>query len=91
MTDRPSSRPTTDHVPGGRGAYCELHAHTAFSFLEGAREPEALVERAEELGLPGLAVTCLLYTSDAADELLCVDLGGRRISKKKHTHTHHPH
>ena len=26
---------------------------------------------------------CLLYTSDAADDLLCVDLGGRRINKKK--------
>ena len=26
--------------------------------------------------------TCLLYTSDAADDLLCVDLGGRRIIKK---------
>ena len=26
---------------------------------------------------------CLLYTSDAADELLCVDLGGRRILQKK--------
>src|SRR5659263_343654 len=25
--------------------------------------------------------TCLLYTSDAADDLLCVDLGGRRIIK----------
>ena len=25
---------------------------------------------------------CLLYTSDAADDLLCVDLGGRRILKK---------
>src|SRR5680860_1695267 len=25
---------------------------------------------------------CLLYTSDAADDLLCVDLGGRRIIKK---------
>ena len=24
---------------------------------------------------------CLLYTSDAADDLLCVDLGGRRIIK----------
>ena len=29
--------------------------------------------------------TCLLYTSDAADDLLCVVLGGRRnIKKKKH-------
>ena len=39
--------------------------------------------------------TCLLYTSDAADDLLCVDLGGRRnIKNKKQTHavtigTHH--
>ena len=28
---------------------------------------------------------CLLYTSDAADDLLCVDLGGSRILKKKIT------
>eukprot|EP00831_Metopus_contortus_P001236 TRINITY_DN10452_c0_g1_i8.p2 TRINITY_DN10452_c0_g1~~TRINITY_DN10452_c0_g1_i8.p2 ORF type:complete len:129 (-),score=27.24 TRINITY_DN10452_c0_g1_i8:70-456(-) len=27
--------------------------------------------------------TCLLYTSDAADDTPCVDLGGRRIIKKK--------
>src|SRR5450756_1285205 len=26
--------------------------------------------------------SCLLYTSDAADDLLCVDLGGRRIINK---------
>ena len=26
---------------------------------------------------------CLLYTSDAADDLLCVDLGGRRIIKNE--------
>ena len=31
----------------------------------------------------GLSTVCLLYTSDAADDLLCVDLGGRRIIKKK--------
>ena len=31
----------------------------------------------------GLVAACLLYTSDAADDLLCVDLGGRRIIKKK--------
>eukprot|EP00657_Telonema_sp_P-1_P010476 TRINITY_DN4923_c0_g1_i1.p1 TRINITY_DN4923_c0_g1~~TRINITY_DN4923_c0_g1_i1.p1 ORF type:complete len:177 (-),score=40.59 TRINITY_DN4923_c0_g1_i1:92-622(-) len=30
-----------------------------------------------------LNTLCLLYTSDAADDLLCVDLGGRRIIKKK--------
>ena len=33
----------------------------------------------------GRHATCLLYTSDAADDLLCVDLGGRRIIKKKTT------
>ena len=30
-----------------------------------------------------LLTSCLLYTSDAADEGLGVDLGGRRIIKKK--------
>ena len=29
---------------------------------------------------------CLLYTSDAADERSSVDLGGRRIIKKKKHH-----
>ena len=33
------------------------------------------------------ASVCLLYTSDAADDLLCVDLGGRRIIKKKKTNS----
>src|SRR5450756_3207337 len=33
-------------------------------------QPSALVAR---------PASCLLYTSDAADDLLCVDLGGRRI------------
>ena len=31
----------------------------------------------------GLVLDCLLYTSDAADERSSVDLGGRRIIKKK--------
>ena len=31
--------------------------------------------------------TCLLYTSDAADERSSVDLGGRRIIKKKNQDT----
>ena len=30
-----------------------------------------------------LGYCCLLYTSDAADDLLCVDLGGRRLINKK--------
>src|SRR5450756_3125775 len=35
----------------------------------------------------GDSSNCLLYTSDAADDLLCVDLGGRRIIKKKKQQT----
>ena len=33
--------------------------------------------------LDEMAMHCLLYTSDAADERSSVDLGGRRIIKKK--------
>ena len=40
------------------------------------------------IGLGLLVIDCLLYTSDAADDLLCVDLGGRRIIKKKNLPTH---
>ena len=32
--------------------------------------------------IAALTVICLLYTSDAADDMQCVDLGGRRIIKK---------
>ena len=44
----------------------------------------AIVSRTEE---SAYSSPCLLYTSDAADDLLCVDLGGRRIIKKKNTTT----
>lgn len=37
--------------------YIELHAHSAFSFLDGASSPEALVHRAVQLGYPALALT----------------------------------
>ena len=37
--------------------YAELHAHTNFSFLDGASPPDELVERAAAIGLAGLAVT----------------------------------
>ncbi len=38
-------------------SYAELHCHTNFSFLDGASHPEALVERAADLGYEALAVT----------------------------------
>jgi error-prone DNA polymerase len=36
--------------------YIELHAASAFSFLQGASLPEALVDRAAELGYPAVAL-----------------------------------
>ncbi len=38
-------------------SYAELHCHSAFSLLDGASTPEALVRRAAELGIHALALT----------------------------------
>ena len=43
------------------------------------RSPKVLI-----MDEPTSVLTCLLYTSDAADDMQCVDLGGRRIIKKKY-------
>ena len=44
--------------PSGPGIpYAELHAHSNFSFLDGASSPEELVEEAQRLRLHGLALT----------------------------------
>ncbi|GAB5893180.1 hypothetical protein JMUB7554_27730 [Staphylococcus aureus] len=46
----------------------------------------AFLEGAAGFGVPiaicAVLLICLLYTSDAADDTPCVDLGGRRIIKK---------
>ena len=42
------------------------------------------IEYTSEFSLDKIAA-CLLYTSDAADERSSVDLGGRRIIKKKYS------
>ena len=48
-------------------------------------------DEAKEAGVNAMQLlTCLLYTSDAADDLICVDPGGRRIIKKKKKHTPPP-
>jgi error-prone DNA polymerase len=38
-------------------AFVELHAHSAYSFLDGASQPEELAVAAAELGYPALALT----------------------------------
>ncbi|MGW0248793.1 error-prone DNA polymerase [Nocardia goodfellowii] len=46
------ARPDGPTVP-----YAELHAHSAYSFLDGASQPEELVEEAVRLGLEAIALT----------------------------------
>ncbi|MBF6061807.1 error-prone DNA polymerase [Nocardia terpenica] len=48
----PLPRPEGPTVP-----YAELHTHSAYSFLDGACQPEELVEEAVRLGLTALALT----------------------------------
>jgi len=45
--------------PSTAGAvpFAELHAHSSFSFLDGASQPEELVEEAARLGLEAIALT----------------------------------
>ncbi|KUI30158.1 DNA polymerase [Mycobacterium sp. IS-1742] len=42
---------------GGSVSYAELHAHSAYSFLDGAGTPEELVEEAARLDLRAIALT----------------------------------
>ena len=46
---------------------------------------DASVARMQHESAAASTAVCLLYTSDAADDLTRVDLGGRRIIKKKKT------
>jgi error-prone DNA polymerase len=48
----PTIQRPEDAVP-----YAELHAHSSYSFLDGASSPEDLAEEAERLGLHALAIT----------------------------------
>ena len=63
MTDRAADRAAADDraaagaVRAAAPVYAELHAHSAFSFLDGASQPEDLVHEAVRLGLSALALT----------------------------------
>ena len=48
---------TTGSAQPPASRYAELHAHSAFSFLDGASHPEELAAEAVRLGLDALAVT----------------------------------
>ena len=81
------ARPIDGGAPPVR--YAELHAHSSFSFLDGASSPEEMVEEAVRLGLSALTLTDhdgfygIVRFSEAADTLglptvigaeLCMDV-----------------
>src|SRR5665809_71885 len=53
-----------------------------YGFAPWDKNPKICGRCFKGLEIHAKACPCLLYTSDAADDLLCVDLGGRRIIKK---------
>ena len=55
LADREDSPPPPPQGP--LVPYAELHAHSAYSFLDGASSPRELVAEAQRLGLSALAVT----------------------------------
>ena len=57
-----------------------MQAHSMGQVLDLLAEP---IGQPREAPHPHPHRDCLLYTSDAADERSSVDLGGRRIIKKK--------
>ena len=61
-----------DRVEGDRRPVAGVLCHEHRLVADGLDDPSAV-----------LGDDCLLYTSDAADERSSVDLGGRRIIKKK--------
>lgn len=54
---RPAYEGTVARSDTATTPYAELHAHSAFSFLDGASQPEEMVEEAVRLGLEAVAVT----------------------------------
>ncbi|CDO87218.1 error-prone DNA polymerase [Mycobacterium triplex] len=94
---RPAYRPPD----GGRAtrspvAYAELHAHSAYSFLDGASTPEELVEEAARLGLRALALTDhnglygAVRFAEAAAELDVRTVFGAELTLNSQARTEHP-
>ncbi|TJZ81616.1 error-prone DNA polymerase [Rhodococcus oryzae] len=81
----PISHDETPTVP-----YAELHAHSAFSFLDGASPPEELVEEAVRLGLEAIALTDhdglygVVRFAEAAKELNMRTVFGAELSLPSH-------
>ncbi len=76
--------------------YAELHAHSAYSFLDGASTPEELVEEAARLGLRALALTDhdglygVVRFAEAARELDVATVFGAELSLSGVSRTDEP-
>ncbi|QUR69601.1 DNA polymerase III subunit alpha [Mycobacterium spongiae] len=77
-------------------AYAELHAHSAYSFLDGASTPEELVEEAARLDLRALALTDhnglygAVRFAEAAAELQVSTVFGAELSLGPEARTEQP-
>ena len=78
--------PPSIERPGDTMPYAELHAHSSYSFLDGASSPEELAEEAERLGLHALAVTDhdgfygIVRFAEAAESLQLKTVFGAELS-----------
>ena len=78
--------PPTIERPAEAIPYAELHAHSSFSFLDGASSPEELAEEAERLGLHALAITDhdgfygIVRFAEAAESLQLKTVFGAELS-----------
>jgi len=76
--------------------YAELHAHSAFSFLDGASTPEELVEEAARLNLRAIALTDhdglygVVRFAEAARELGVLTVFGAELSLSNTARTEDP-
>lgn len=92
VAEMPSSRkrgpyraPTVER-PASTVPYAELHAHSSFSFLDGACDPAELAVEAERLGLEALAITDhdglygIVRFAEAAEQLSVRTVFGAELS-----------
>jgi error-prone DNA polymerase len=71
--------------------YVELHARSAFSFLEGSSVPEELVARASTLDFPALAILDRDNISGAARFHMAAKKAGLRAHMRTHRRRNHLH
>jgi error-prone DNA polymerase len=89
-------RPAEIERGGSRVPYAELHAHSAYSFLDGASTPEELVEEAARLDLRAIALTDhdglygVVRFAEAARELNVATVFGAELSLGNEPRTEAP-